>query len=104
MQHFKAGEIPEYVLSPLSDVGKEQVRLCDAIHTDTGTVFYQQHYDHVMIVIIHGSGTKACLGIRKQIATMPVYFLGHTPQVIEWGKKYCEEVGTLFRLKEFGHG
>lgn len=96
---------PDYITSQLSEDGKVQVRGCYVIHTDTGTVFYTHHHDHIMIVVILGSGTKAMLYLKKYHAMcLPIYFLGHTSHVIEWGKKYCEEVGTLFRLKEFGHG
>lgn len=101
MKVYTPGSVPESVLETLSSEGRKQVSRCHAAVTDSGVLFYVVNDDHIVIVLITGSATRAVMALRKyHRLNLPIFFLGHTPHVISWGKKHCEEVGTIFRYKE----
>lgn len=104
MKVYDPGTLPEELVLTLPDSAHKYARSCTVALSSVGACLYNVHHDHIMIMHIEGSGIVATLAMRPYIkACLPIYFLGHTPHVIEWGKKYFEEVGTLFRYKGGKH-
>ena len=100
MTIYPPGTFPVELRAYLSSEFISKVDFCYVSVADDGMCFYSVFPDHLMILGIVGTGTKACLALlpyfRSDIA---IYFVGHTAHVIEWGKKSFEPVGVLYQYK-----